>query len=404
MPRSGKSYAALKDHIIPALTKGRTVYCRIDGLNFKQIGDLSGISEDDCQKLLIPLSEEQCAALPEQKFQQDALIVIDEAQNYWQSGRAKLAPELLKWIAEHGHHGHDVLLMGQLLKDVHTSWVNRVNRKVTFIKKDVVGKAGEYKWIMYHGAPDNKGNVKFREVSRGDHKYDDRYFGAYKSHSDGTTNKETYNDSRANVFKSPAFRKWIPIFGVCVIASIGFLFWAFKGGGLEKSFAPTAHAKKPATPVKTVQEVKTNQSQSVPSSAKAAPLKSGPDAPMPESADYIDDLNSKYRARLSGYARGDRKTIGLIEWVDGSSVKDRLRFSEIQGLGWIVLVSTDGGLAVVQKGSRRFVASAWPLEDTLGVVPAVQQQQIRGDAAQGGSGGVITAPPVSHAFGRPKAS
>lgn len=89
MPRSGKSYAAMKDHIIPALSKGRIVYSRLDGIEHKQIAELAGIEEDRCRELLLPLTEEQCLKLPEQQFAKDSLIVIDEAQNYWQAGRAK---------------------------------------------------------------------------------------------------------------------------------------------------------------------------------------------------------------------------------------------------------------------------------------------------------------------------
>lgn len=45
MPRSGKSYASIKDHIVPSLAKGRKVYARLDGINFRQIGELAGLTE-----------------------------------------------------------------------------------------------------------------------------------------------------------------------------------------------------------------------------------------------------------------------------------------------------------------------------------------------------------------------
>jgi zona occludens toxin len=179
---------------------------------------------------MIELSEDQVANWLKNDFDKDAFIVVDEAQNYWPRNRKGLEPEMLKWIAEHGHHGYDVLLMGQLAKDVHTAWINRVNRKLQFIKKDVVGKADEYKWIMFHGSPDASGNVKFREVSKGDAKYEERYFGTYKSHSEGTENKENYVDDRANIFKTAFFRKWLPIYGVIAVCALGYVIYAFKGG------------------------------------------------------------------------------------------------------------------------------------------------------------------------------
>lgn len=399
MPRSGKSYAAMKDHIISALSKGRTVYARLDGLDYRQIAELAGISEERCRELLIHLTEEQCAKLSEQQFAKDSLIVIDEAQNYWQSGRAKLAPELLKWIAEHGHHGHDVLLMGQLLKDVHSSWMNRINRKVTFIKKDVVGKADEYKWIMYHGAPDNRGNVKFREVSRGDEKYDTRYFGTYKSHSEGTENKSTYADDRANIFRSKVFRKWLPLYGVAALAALAYVVWAFTGGlagNLNDKAPQQAKKQKPQTETIRVEtnpgeHAQTEYRQGKP--VELRPISLSQPAPLVEPADFIDDLNSKYRIRLGGSVRGERRAVGVIEWRDTDlGVKERLTFVQLQGLGWLVMISADGGLAILQKGSRRVVASSWPIEDTRGRVTEAQQAQIRPDQGQTVSGGVIAAP------------
>ena len=45
MPRSGKSYASTKDHIVPALKKGRAIYARLDGLNYPQLAELAEITE-----------------------------------------------------------------------------------------------------------------------------------------------------------------------------------------------------------------------------------------------------------------------------------------------------------------------------------------------------------------------
>lgn len=399
MPRSGKSYAAMKDHIIPALSKGRIVYARLDGLAHKQIADLAGIDEERCRELLLPLTEEQCTKLPEQHFLKDSLIVIDEAQNYWQSSRAKLPTEMIIWISEHGHHGHDVLLMGQLLKDVHSSWVNRVNRKVTFIKKDVVGKANEYKWIMYHGAPDNRGNVKFREVSRGDERYDERYFGTYKSHSEGTENKSTYADDRANIFRSKVFRKWIPLYSVAALAALVYVVWAFTGGlaGNINDKAQKQAVKEQPKPETLKVDVKAGELPQVEyqlgKPAELRPVSFGQPSAIAEPADFIDDLSSKYRIRLGGSVRGERRAVGYIEWRDTDlGIKERLSFVQLQGLGWLVMLSTDGGLATLHKGSRRVIASAWPIEDQRGRVTEAQTAQIKPDEAPVLRGGSIAAP------------
>lgn len=387
MPRSGKSYAALKDHVIPALVKGRTVYARIDGLNYKQIADLANITVERCRELLIELTEAQCQALTEVEFDQDALIVIDEAQNYWPTGRGNLTPDLLKWIAEHGHHGHDVLLMGQLLKDVHRSWVNRTNRKVQFVKKDVVGKADEYKWIMYHGRPDGEGRVKFTEATRGDEKYDDRYFGCYKSHSDGTENKANYADDRINIFKSRLFRRWLPLIGIASLLAVGYLVYLFKGGGFASSQkAPPAVQKTspgrpnpapvPQPPVPEKSPASTPASSPTPAPSKAADEW--------DLADVVTRLSRDNRPRLAGVLRSARETRVVVEWRDAAQrVVESMTSDQLRVLGWYPLVTDDDRMAVLLRPGHRIVATSWPIEEQIAKVTRLQVDQIKGEGVPG---------------------
>jgi len=396
MPRSGKSYSAIKDHIIPELAKGRKCYVRIDGLNYPKIAELAGRTLDDTRRLMVELTEEQCRTFVDQKFDQDSFIFIDEAQNYWPRNRQSLAPDMMKWIAEHGHHGHDVLLMGQLAKDVHTAWINRVNRKLQFIKKDVVGKDGEYKWIMFHGSPDSAGNVKFREVSRGDGKYDERYFGTYKSHSDGTENKENYSDDRANIFKTAIFRKWIPLsIGVAVL-SLGYVIYAFNGGLAKEQ---PKQAKAPAPEARTVTVVKTEPKPVIQASTPAAAPPGQPQAntnligTKPETlpvnqlqpvygSDYIEQLTNKYRIRLAGLVRGSKRTLAVLEWRDeGDGLKESITHETVMGFGWMLLISPDGSVATLQKGDRRYIVTQWPLKDAYGRTTQAQNDQVKAAGA-----------------------
>lgn len=101
---------------------------------------------------------------------------------------------------------------------------------------------------------------------------------------------------------------------------------------------------------------------------------------MIESVDIIDDLNTRYRVRLGGYVRGSRAAIGIIEWRDVDlGLKERLSFVDLSGLGWwLVMISADGNMAVLQKGSRRVIATSWPVEDVRGRVTEVRTDEIRG--------------------------
>jgi zona occludens toxin len=396
MPRSGKSYSAIKDHLLPALAKGRKCYVRIDGLDHAKIAGLAGRTLDEIGELLVDLSEEQVRRFTQQDFAQDSFIIVDEAQNYWPMKRQPLEAELAKWIAEHGHHGHDVLLMGQLAKDVHKTWINRVNRKVQFIKKDVVGKENEYKWIMFHGAPDANGNVKFREVSKGDALYEEHYFGTYKSHSDGTDNKDNYRDDRANLFKTAAFRKWLPLYGVVALLALGFVIHTFRGGMLKEEPKPPAKSQETQA-VKRIVPEKPKEAEpppAKPAPAAAAPIQSpGPDKKLPGQTpeilpaseaqaapppDYIEQLTTTYRIRLAGYLRGRGGTLGTLEWRDeGGGIKEALSFRDVAGLGWLLMVSPEGTVGALQKGHRRYIVTAWPLQDEYGTVSEARSERIR---------------------------
>lgn len=388
MPRSGKSFSAIKDHLIPALAKGRRCYVRIDGLNFPKIAELAGITEERCRELLIELTEQQCAAIEDQALDKDAFLFIDEAQNYWPAKRTPAEPKLMQFVAEHGHHGYDILLMGQLAKDVHSVWINRTNRKIQFIKKDVVGKPNQFLWKMYNGTPNGRGVVQFTEVQRGTSEYDEKYFGTYKSHSDGTENKENYADDRANIFKSAIFRRWLPLYGVVFIVALGVVIWAFKGGivgdaAKEPAKAQPAPAQPAPPPPQPRREPPPQQEQKIvpePPNKNSTPVfKISEHEVQPvQQADFIDDLCKKYRIRLGGVIRGVRQTTAVIEWRnEQDGLAEQLRLHDVSGFGWMVMISADGRIATMQKGDRRYVVTSWPLQDERGRATEVQQQAVR---------------------------
>lgn len=379
MPRSGKSYAATQDHIVPALKQGRRMYVRIDGIDHAKLADLAGITEERCRELLTELTEEDVHKLDQIEIENDSLVVLDELQNYWPSQKAPLSPGMTKWIAEHGHHGLDVLCMGQLLKDCHRTWVNRTNRKIQFVKKDMLGKPDEYKWRMFTGSPDARGNVKFVEVQKGDGKYDEKFFGCYKSHSEGTDNKGTYVDDRANVFQSAMFKKWLPILGAAVLAAIGYLVYLFNGG-----LAPaTAQAK----PVKTTETVTVQEAgkqttrqyingQEVVTLDEAAKLakETAKDKPKEEGAhvdihlpDVVGELSKENRIRLALIVRTAKRTRVVVEWRDTSGqLVDQMDDDDLETLGWHVATTNNNRLVILASPQKRLVATAWPLEERPG--------------------------------------
>lgn len=389
MPRQGKSYAAMKDHIIVTLRKRRKVYARLDGADDAEcrakVAELAGLTVEELDQLYIHLTPEQVREIWKLELDNDALIVIDELQNYWPQRRQPLDDGLRIWIAEHGHHGWDLLTMGQVLSECHKTWVNRTNRKIQFQKKDVVGKPNEYKWTMFLGKPDQNGVVKFTEISKGDGVYEEQYFGTYKSHSVGTENTDTYEDDRVNIWKSPIFRKWLPIFGLVFICAIGYLIYFFKGG-----MVPAAQAK----PVKVVETVTTSgpgqeemtvtrELRADGSQVKPADIPKEKEAAKEEGdmPDYIADLSKEHKIRLGMVMHSAKGTSIIVEWRDSSMrVIESLRVAEIEVLGWRVMHSTNDRMVMLVRPGQKLVATAWPIEETTGKVTVQQKDEIRGSA------------------------
>lgn len=372
LPGSGKSYAAIKDHLVPALRKGRTVCAYIEGLDHARIAMVAGISEERCQELLKPITREQ---VPEiwKYVVNDAFVVIDELQNFWPTSRAKLSPEITQFVTEHRHRGLDVLCMGQVLGDVHTMWRNRVDQNVFFFNRDAIGKPNSYRWSVRK----RESNGKFTEVTAGTAEYDPQYFGCYASHSEGTANTERFSDSRANIWSSAVVRRYLPLAVAFGVVGLGFVIWLFRGGlvgnltekadialGKEKPAVQAVHAPAAAVVAPQAQAGTEKVVSTVVDSASVLP-----------GGDLVDTLTSKYRIRAAGQITGKSGTYGLIEWRDESNgVRDILSYRELAGLGWLVMSSPDGALVILTKINRKYYATAWPVDDYRGRVTDAQKR------------------------------
>lgn len=373
LPGSGKSFEAMLSHIVPALKKGRKVFAYMEGLDHAKIAECAEISEDECRALLFQITREQVVNI-HSLVENNSLVVIDELQNFWPSGRQRLDPEITQFVTEHRHRGLDLLTMGQVLNDCHALWKGRVDTKIVFRKLDAIGKAHEYKWVTYKRVDGGK----FQELTSGKKPYDAKYFGTYASHTEDTTNTDTYVDERANVRNSKAWRM-IKIYSGVAVVAVAFVVWFFaSGGGLAKKkpenkpddvaavvpLVAQVQAVSPVQPVRvTVSQVMTQLEM--------------------EANDYIDKLTEKHRMRLSGVSRSTRSIVASIEWRDESNrVVEILTADQLRGLGWYVMLSADGGIASVSKPGKSYIATQWPIVDDRSSspekVPDATQKKISG--------------------------
>ena len=121
LPGAGKSYEAAVYHILPAIKSGRHVLTNIDGINHAKFSEVSGIPEPIVNKLIVTIDadltgEEQRQQLLD-KTVSDALIVIDEVQDFFPATRDPLGEEWTKYITQHRHLNLDIVLMGQDYRD-----------------------------------------------------------------------------------------------------------------------------------------------------------------------------------------------------------------------------------------------------------------------------------------------
>lgn len=378
LPGSGKSYEAMKERIVPALSKGREVVAYVEGLDFDKIAELAGITPDRCRELLISLTREQVAGDWVSLCRDNALHVFDEAQNFW-GNRAKLGAPQTQLITEHRHRGMDIILMGQDLRDVHATWRRRVELKLSFLKLNgvalpkwlrpllgnKVGTENSYSVTTYR----HMGGDEYKRLGLTLRNYDPRFFGTYKSHVSDDTNTEVYSDSRGQVWNHPLLKYVVPVLLVAAVWG-AFTAWRF--------FHPKPPPETPAAAAATTTKATpTKPAPAVPGASAPAGFVAGTSDNRSPIERRMSDLTNKGRIRLAGLISSKDHTNGIVEWVQGgSTVVERLSLDALRALGVGVVVTGDN-VVQLAVGDYREIATAWPLED-LARVSDARQATIRG--------------------------
>lgn len=130
-PGSYKSCYTCEKFLLPALKSGRHVYTNIEGLNPLYIASLFDLDPIDVDQHLHILGQVyDDSGIPHEerdlirRFYEDlpinALVIIDEAQNYFSSRDFKegFSADLIPWITKHRHLGNDVVWITQNLDSV----------------------------------------------------------------------------------------------------------------------------------------------------------------------------------------------------------------------------------------------------------------------------------------------
>ncbi|MEQ3529220.1 zonular occludens toxin domain-containing protein [Pseudoalteromonas sp. XMcav11-Q] len=361
LPGSGKSYEAIVKHIIPNLERGRKVYARLNGFNYDKVSELTGKTVDELKELYTEITEEQVTEVYSH-VENDSLLVIDELQNFFPSGRQKLSDEMTKFIAEHRHKGMDIVCMGQALADCHTTWKRRVERKITFLKLSMVGLDKKYKWEMYQGMlSGEKSDVVFKKIKSGTDTYDPKYFGSYLSHQQDTNNKDVYQDDRVNLFKSKSFKLYLPLFIGIFAYAIYYLSSLFSG---ETQIVDdkSKQASEQTTPRTDTTSTETNTNQATPK-PKRVNISSDPKQRMRE----LIQTNRAY-VTYSEIYKGQIVELTLVVETESKQLIDRFNRNELLMLGYR-LRNTEIGIEAYIGETLAAIFRYKPMGDIFNQIP-----------------------------------
>lgn len=364
LPGAGKSFEAVVERLIPELKKGRNVKAYIEGLNFERIAECAELPVDQVRAQLVQLERGQLDGdgVIDLVAAND-LVILDEAQNFW-GNREKMSKRMVAFVSEHRHQGIDFVLMGQDLRDLHSLWRRRVDIRAEFLKLSGLGTSKRYSVTTHR----HLGGDKFQKIGTQVRTYDPKYFGTYASHTSEEVKTDDYKDKRATIFATGLFTLGIP---AAVVAGLAGAWYAW--GYFHPKPAANPVAASPAASA-----VVAKGSVPPPASTASAPR------PVPVVAKsmqekYLADLSSHARIRLAGVVVAGKRVQGVVEWMEGQRVVERLTLDELRNLGVAVIASDSLVRLVIGEWSA--VVTMWPTVDASQVrIADTDVQAARGQA------------------------
>ncbi|MDD2661654.1 MAG: zonular occludens toxin domain-containing protein [Methylococcales bacterium] len=348
LPRSGKSYEACVNQIIPALKSGRQVYAFIDGLDHQKFSEVTGLTIDRVKELLHSITEEQVKTVDEH-VPNDCLVLIDELQDYFPAGKSILSPGITKFVTQHGHRGIDIVAMGQDYRDCHMLFKRRIHTLIQFEKQDAIGRPNKYTWKSFKQVKETQ---KFIKLRSGIGEYDPKYFGLYKSHNDGVKDIDVINDDRTNILKSSIFKFGFPALFLAGIGCVYFLY---------NYFVPDAPEPKNETVTVTTKSIDPPKPiiQPVPVPPKE---EKKPEYKAVEFANFIEMYLEKNRPRLSAFVQASdgSKILLKIDFYDGDKIIDTFNYKQFVEFGYTITKKEFGVL--VEKNGKQYPVTMWPRE------------------------------------------
>jgi zona occludens toxin (predicted ATPase) len=218
-PGSFKSCYAVENFVLPALRKGRKVFTNIEGLSVTHIAtyyDLDPISVEENLNVLGRVYDNDGTYHEDRdkirKFYDDlpinALVIIDEAQNYFSSRDFKegFSADLIPWLTKHRHLGNDVVWITQNIESVDITFRRNTHLTYALRRAENIGfKNAAFNYIF------DRADLDRRHLARKIYRPDPTIFKLYSSYQekDVKENRKSYN-----VFLRSPF-VWLAIIVFC---------------------------------------------------------------------------------------------------------------------------------------------------------------------------------------------
>lgn len=377
LPRAGKTYDAVANHILPALKAGRHVYARLNGLKPYAIAQTAGIPEDQVRELLHLVEPNEVldlfrvTELPDKtkvlnpKLKRDALFVIDEVHEFYMASRVEADKEVEQFFAYHGQFGMDGVLISQWYKRVHDAIRGRVERKHLFRKLNFMKSLKRAKrnalpqYVCRQQIamePD-----KFAVLCSNTHTYDPAIWQCYSSYQGGAQNVEAYDPGFAGIFSGR--QKWVLGFCLLLVALGGLrLVTGYASARDQAELDAATEAVYEGEPVPVA--AKPPEDGRIAAVATGAPLGSAavtsPAGKHDAAVGYFFNLAKTGRTRLAAVVGGDNP-FALIEWrVGNGNVLDRVDSRDLEAMGFTVTLN--GKWATLEANGETIMATMWPLD------------------------------------------
>lgn len=202
-PGSFKSCYAVENFVLPALRKGRKVFTNIEGLSAAHISayyDLDPISVEENLQVLGRVYDDDGTYHEDRdkirKFYEDlpinALVIIDEAQNYFSSRdfKEQFSSDLIPWLTKHRHLGNDVVWITQNIESVDITFRRNTHLTYALRRAENLGlKNAAFNYIF------DRADLDRRHLARKMYRPDPTIFKLYSSYQEKSVeeNRKSYN-------------------------------------------------------------------------------------------------------------------------------------------------------------------------------------------------------------------